>query len=133
MERKFGKNGKLIMLNDVPENSFNLLLGQIVLTLWEMVDVFNMLAIPYDADFPCTSKWCLSDFVPKKVSPSGTSHGVSLTIARSDCSICFATLYANVKLYHRTYDCRRRFIYCRGCWYHGSLPFNVIGSEAIQV
>ena len=74
MERKFGKNGKLILLNDDPENSFNVLLGHLTLTLWEMVDVFNMTMVPYSADFPQTARWCLSDFVPKKVSPSGTSH-----------------------------------------------------------
>ena len=100
MERKFGKNGKLVMLNDDPENSFNLLLGHLVLTLWEMVDAFNMIAVPYKADFPQTSRWCLSEFVPKKVSPSGTSHRVSLTIALLDHSICLAVLCENVKLYH---------------------------------
>ena len=100
MERKFGNNGKLIMLNDDPENSFNLLLGHLTLTLWEMVDVLNMIAVPYNADFPQTSRWCLSEFVPKKVSPSGTSHRVSPTIALSDHSICRTTLCEAVKLYH---------------------------------
>ena len=72
MEGKFGRFGHLLILGSDPASTFNLLLGQIVLTLWEFVDNLNLIHVPRDAAFPSTGqKWCLLDFVPKKVSPSG--------------------------------------------------------------
>ena len=74
MEGKFGRTGKFLMLNSDPENSFNILLGHIILTIWEMIDSFILAGVPYDPAFPLSSStdWCLLEFVPKKVSPSGT-------------------------------------------------------------
>ena len=42
VDGRFGKTGRLAPLGDDPLSSFNLLLGKIVLTLWEMVDTFNL-------------------------------------------------------------------------------------------
>ena len=73
VDGRFGKTGRLVPLGDDPLSSFNLLLGKIVLCLWEMVDTFNLLGLPRDSKSPLSQKWCLTDFVPKKVSPSNTS------------------------------------------------------------
>ena len=70
---RFGKTGRLATLGEDPMSSFNLLLGKIVLTLWEMVDNFNLLNLPRDPRSPLSGKWRLLDFVPKKVSSSNTS------------------------------------------------------------
>jgi len=67
------KTGRRTMMNEDPENSFNLLMGQIVLTLWEFVDCLNLMNVPKNPSEPLAiSPWYLSDFVPDKVSPSGT-------------------------------------------------------------
>ena len=73
VDGRFGKTGRLVPLGDDPLSSFNLLLGKIVLTLWEMVDSFNLLSLPRDPKSPLSGQWCLLDFVPKKVSSSNTS------------------------------------------------------------
>ena len=78
---KFGQTGKMMMLGDDPESSFNSVMGQMVLNLWQMVDVLNMLRIPKDPMRPVrnpyhmrplSARWCLTDFVPEKVRSSGT-------------------------------------------------------------
>ena len=78
---KFGKTGRLVMLGDDPESSFNLVMGQLVLNLWQMVDMLNILRIPKDPMRPVrnpyhkrpnSAKWCLTDFVPEQVRSSGT-------------------------------------------------------------
>ena len=73
VDGRFGKSGRLILINDDPMSSFNLLLGKIVLTLWEMIDSFSVLGLPRDPQKPLSKRWCLLDYVPKKVSPSNTS------------------------------------------------------------
>ena len=67
VDGRFGKTGRLVPLGDDPLSSFNLLLGKIVLCLWEMVDTFNLLGLPRDSKSPLSQKWRLTDFVPKKV------------------------------------------------------------------
>ena len=73
VDGRFGKTGRLAPLGTNPLSSFNLLLGKMVLTLWEMVDTFNLLGLPRDPRSPLSKRWLLLDFVPKKVSPSNTS------------------------------------------------------------
>ena len=73
VDGRFGSTGRLAPLGEDPLSSFNLLLGKIVLTLWEMVDTFNLLGLPRDLSSPLSKQWCLVDFVPKKVSTSNTS------------------------------------------------------------
>ena len=78
---KFGKTGQLIMLNDDPDSTFNLCVGQIILNIWQLVDMLNVLRIPKDPmrpvrnpyfKRPMAARWCLTDFVPEQVRSSGT-------------------------------------------------------------
>ena len=78
---KFGKTGKLVMLGEDPDSIFNILIGQMVLNLWQLVDMLNVLRIPKDPmrpvrnpyfKRPLSAKWCLTDFVPEQVRSSGT-------------------------------------------------------------
>ena len=78
---KFGNTGRLMILGDDPESSFNLIIGQMVLTTWQLVDVLNMLRVPKDPmrpvrnpyrKRPVSAKWCLTDFVSDQVRSSGT-------------------------------------------------------------
>lgn len=100
MEGKFGRFGHLLVLGSDPNSTFNLLLGQIVLTLWELVDSLNLIYVPRNASFPSSGRtWCLLDFVPKKVSPSGTLFRFPLLWLFSDDSLCFEKLRTLIKLY----------------------------------
>ena len=73
LHSKAFKTGRRTMMNEEPENSFNLIMGQIILTLWEFVDCLNLMNVPKNPTDPLAlSPWLLSDFVPDKVSPSGT-------------------------------------------------------------
>ena len=78
---KFGKTGQLIMLDDNPDSTFNLCVGQVILSLWQLVDMLNVLRIPKDPmrpirnpyfKRPLDARWCLTDFVPEQVRSSGT-------------------------------------------------------------
>ena len=69
------------MLGEDPDSSFNLLVGQIILNLWQMVDMFNLLKVPKDPmrpvrnpyhKRPLSDRWCLMDYVPEQVRSSGT-------------------------------------------------------------
>ena len=73
VDGRFGKTGRLVPINENPLSTFNLLLGKMVLILWEMVDTFNLLKLPCNNQQPLSRKWCLLDFAPKKVSSSNTS------------------------------------------------------------
>ena len=64
-------------MNDDPNCTFNLLMAELCFCLWEMVDCLNLLAVPKDPSRPILSgSWSVSDFLPHKVSPSGTGFSV---------------------------------------------------------
>ena len=54
------------MLGTDPDNSFNILMGRLVLLLWEYCDCLNMTRVPKDPDATETT-WYLTDFINKKV------------------------------------------------------------------
>ena len=65
------------MLNEDPNSTFNLLMAQLCFCLWEFVDSLNLLAVPKDPCRPILSgNWVLTDYIPQKVSPSGTGLSV---------------------------------------------------------
>ena len=74
----FEKN-QYIMMNNDPNCSYNLLMGQLVLAFWEFITCLNYAEVPKDPNTPLASKpWVLADYIPTAVSPSGTSRGVPL-------------------------------------------------------
>ena len=60
-------------MNKDPQNSFNLLIGQLLLCLWEYCDMMNRTRVPHDPDAPVVENpWFLTEFATRSVSPSGT-------------------------------------------------------------
>ena len=76
LKGKQGRTGRLVMMNDDPGNSYNVIIGKITFNLWELVDALNITGVPLDSNKNSeTSPWYLTHFVPKEVSlrcPSGT-------------------------------------------------------------
>ena len=72
----FTKHGKLVFYNDEPALDINRCIGQIILLVWELCDVYNLMRIPKNPFWPTDfTPWTLADFnIPNKVSLfSGTS------------------------------------------------------------
>ena len=57
-----------------PTFTYNLMMGKICLTLWQFVDLLNLIGVPKDPQKPLQlNTWCLTDFVQNKVSASSTN------------------------------------------------------------
>ena len=75
----FSKHGKLVFCNNDPTLDVNRYLGQLILVIWELCDVYNLMKIPKNPFWPTDfATWTLADFnVPNKVSLlSGTNFSV---------------------------------------------------------
>ena len=70
LTQSFMKHGKLVFCNDDPTLDVNRYLGQLVLLIWELCDVYNLMKIPHNPFWPTDiTPWTLADFnVPNKVS-----------------------------------------------------------------
>ena len=67
-------------MNKDPQNSFNLLIGQLLLCLWEYCDMMTRTRVPHDPDAPVLENpWYLTEFATRSVSPSGTHSFLELS------------------------------------------------------
>ena len=77
-DSKFGTHGsRVIMDKEDPTFTYNLMMGKICLTLWQFVDLLNLIGVPKDPLKPLQrGNWFLTDFVQNKVSSSSTGLSV---------------------------------------------------------
>ena len=70
LTQSFTKHGKLVFCNTDPELDVNRYMGQLILLIWELCDVYNLMKIPHNPFWPTDfTPWTLADFnVPNKVS-----------------------------------------------------------------
>lgn len=70
LTQSFTKHGKLMFCNDDPTLDVNRFIGQLLLLIWELCDVYNLMKIPHNPFWPTDiTPWTLADFnVPNKVS-----------------------------------------------------------------